>query len=234
MNGSAQGGRICPRGASFYTWQAGNTLENVASQAGITVNSLREANPTVDFADLAAGDVICLPSALISCFGAQNYTVQAGDTLTKIARAFRTTTAELRRLNPGVLANNLQIGQVICVPNNTSGDSACGAGFQQHAICAGQTYSQILVENDISYNAMRQINPDVRPSAPLVGQSYCVPEDPADLGTCSGGRRTYRISQSLTLGELAAALNTTQGALLQLNPSLRPSNFVEGQIICIP
>lgn len=30
-------GRICPRGASYYTWQTGDTLRSVAQQAGTTV-----------------------------------------------------------------------------------------------------------------------------------------------------------------------------------------------------
>ena len=234
MNGSAQSGRICPRGASFYTLQTGDTLVSVASQAGITTDALQQANPDVNFADLAAGDVICVPPVQLSCVSGQSHTVQAGDTLTKIARTYQTTTAELRRLNPGVLANNLQIGQILCVPNNTPSDNVCGVGFTQRSIRSGQTYSQVLVENDISYNAMRQINPSVRPSAPLVGQAYCVPDSTGSLGTCSNGKSTYQIPQTMTLGELAATLNTTQGTLLQLNPSLRPSNFVEGQIICIP
>ena len=33
-------GRICPRGASYYTWQAGDTLRSVSQQAGTTVHIL--------------------------------------------------------------------------------------------------------------------------------------------------------------------------------------------------
>ncbi|HOC08327.1 MAG TPA: LysM domain-containing protein [Bacillota bacterium] len=37
-----------------------------------------------------------------------------------MARRFNTTVNALRRLNPGVDPNNLQIGQVICVPGSQS------------------------------------------------------------------------------------------------------------------
>lgn len=53
--------------------------------------------------------------ALPSCPGVR-YTIVAGDTLFALARRSGTTVAELLRLNPGVDPNNLQIGQVLCLP----------------------------------------------------------------------------------------------------------------------
>ncbi|NLM97777.1 MAG: DUF3794 domain-containing protein [Halanaerobiaceae bacterium] len=52
----------------------------------------------------------CPPSYVV-------YVVQAGDTLYKISRRYRTTVDELIRANPGIDPNNLQIGQKICVPS---------------------------------------------------------------------------------------------------------------------
>ncbi|HHU93172.1 MAG TPA: DUF3794 domain-containing protein [Halanaerobiaceae bacterium] len=52
----------------------------------------------------------CPPSYVV-------YIVQAGDTLYKISRRYRTTVDELIRANPGIDPNNLRIGQKICVPS---------------------------------------------------------------------------------------------------------------------
>lgn len=230
---SEQQGRICQRGASYYTWQSGDTLQNVASANGISTQALQGANEGVDFAALAAGDVICVPAAVTtSCAGAQLYTVVRGDTLNKIAASYGVTVAQIRVLNPGVTPTNLQVGQVLCIPN-ANVVSPCGEGYTAKSIANGQTFASILIENDLSYYAMRQINPNVTPQNPMAGQTYCVPAS-GGIGTCASGRQTYTIPDNYPLGELAAVLNTTQATLLQLNPTLKPSDFVQGQIICIP
>lgn len=51
----------------------------------------------------------CLP-------GSQPYTIRAGDTLYTLAIRFNTTVEAIMRINPGIDPNNLQIGQVICIP----------------------------------------------------------------------------------------------------------------------
>ncbi|QTL99463.1 DUF3794 domain-containing protein [Iocasia frigidifontis] len=56
-----------------------------------------------------AADDECPPSYVV-------YVVQAGDTLWKIARRYRTTVDALIEANPNIDPNNLQIGQKICVP----------------------------------------------------------------------------------------------------------------------
>ena len=44
------------------------------------------------------------------------YTIQPGDTYFLLAQRFGTTVAAIQAANPGVDPNNLQIGQVICIP----------------------------------------------------------------------------------------------------------------------
>lgn len=228
---SEQQGRICQRGASFYTWQAGNTLQSVASASGITAQALEDANNGVDFSTLVAGDVICVPAQVTTCAQGRRYTITRGDTLSAIATRFSTTVSEIMALNPGLTANNLQVDAVICLPPAQS--SPCGEGYTAKTISPGQTFASLLIENDMSYYAMRQINPSLAPQNPSAGQTYCVPST-GGVGTCANGKRTYTIQDNYALGELAAVLNTTQATLLQLNPSLKPSDFVAGQIICIP
>ena len=80
-------GRICPRGASYYTWQAGDTAQSVAQRNGTTVQALQVLNPDVNFATLPAGTEICLPSQSYTCISGAPYTVQPGDSFTSIAAA---------------------------------------------------------------------------------------------------------------------------------------------------
>lgn len=48
--------------------------------------------------------------------GTTPYTIRAGDTFYLLAIRFNTTVEAIMRANPNVNPNNLQIGQVICIP----------------------------------------------------------------------------------------------------------------------
>lgn len=50
------------------------------------------------------------------CTGAWPYTIRSGDTLWLIAKRFNITTEALMSANPKLNENNLQIGQIICIP----------------------------------------------------------------------------------------------------------------------
>ncbi len=42
-------GRICPRGAGYYVWQEGDTLQSVVQANGTTLQAIHLINPYVDF-----------------------------------------------------------------------------------------------------------------------------------------------------------------------------------------
>lgn len=55
--------------------------------------------------------------AILSCPpGYTPYTIQAGDTLWRLARMTRTTVENLMLQNPGLDPCSLRVGQVVCVP----------------------------------------------------------------------------------------------------------------------
>lgn len=267
-------GRICPRGASYYTWQAGDTLRSVTQQAGTTLQAMQLVNPDVDFSTIAVGTEICLPSQSFTCVSGMAYSVRAGETFTSIAEDFGISTYELAERNPGVDQNNLMVGQVLCVPfmtggngsNNSNGggnnrpaapntpnlptpslpsqqptpppavilpsNPTCPSGYTRDTVRSGQTYADLLLRHNVSYRAMRSANPRLSPGALFVGQSYCAPPT-GSRQTCQN-LRSYTILPGEDLETLAAKLRTTKGRLLALNPTLLPSDFSSGTVICIP
>ncbi|MBQ3157220.1 MAG: LysM peptidoglycan-binding domain-containing protein [Clostridia bacterium] len=275
-------GRICPRGASYYTWQPGDTLRSVSQQAGTTVQAMQLINPDVDFSAIAIGTEICLPSQSFTCVSGMAYSVRAGETFTSIAEDFGISTYELAERNPGVDQNNLMVGQVLCVPFMTGGGnsggnsnggsnggnrpaepttpslptpslpsapaqpstppivivpstppaSACPSGYTRDIVRAGQTYTDLLLRHNVSYRAMRSANPRLSPGYLVVGQSYCAP--PAGTRQICQNLKSYTILPGEDLETLAADLRTTKGRLLALNPTLLPSDFSSGTVICIP
>ena len=276
-------GRICPRGASYYTWQAGDTLRSVAQQAGTTVQAMQLINPDVDFSTIAIGTDICLPSQSFTCVSGMAYSVRAGETFTSIAADFGISTYELAERNPGVDQNNLLVGQVLCVPfmtgtgssggtgsaNGNAGmnqpaapdtpnlptpslpsapsqpstppvviipttppASTCPSGYTRDVVRAGQTYADLLLRHNVSYRAMRSANPRLSPSYLVVGQTYCAP--PANTRQVCQNLGYYTILPGEDLEIVAAKLRITKGRLLSLNPGLLPTDFTEGNVICIP
>ena len=258
-------GRICPRGASYYTWRAGDTIQMVAQQNGTTLQALQLLNPDVDFATIAIGTEICLPSQSYTCISGRAYSVRAGETFYSIAQDLGISTLELAERNPGVDQANLMVGQILCVPfaSGTGSDipaepdtpnlptpsvpsrpttppiviqpgqtTACPAGYTRDLVRAGQTYADILVRHNVSYRAMRSANPRLSPNLLIAGTAYCAPPS-GTRQTCTG-LNTYTVLPGESLTSLARDLNTTIGRLLALNPTLLPSDFSSGTVICVP
>lgn len=277
-----QTGRICPRGASYYVWQTGDTLQQVALENHTTAQALQVLNPDVNFSTLPAGYEICLPSQVYTCISGREYTVRAGDTFTSIAEALGITTYELSERNPDVSPDSLTPGQILCVPDvsddqgsggvtdpgqipviplppyvtgpgqqqpvypdgpQTSVPSvpvipvvpskpSCAAGYSTFTIRPGQTYADILIENNVSYQAMRSLNPNLLPNFLVAGRTYCAP--PAGTRQLCTGTTSYTVRPSDTLATVAERFHTTPGRLLMLNPTLLPTDFSSGTIVCVP
>ena len=109
---------VCPGGT--YTVRLGDTFYSIARRFGVSVQALIDANPGVDFNRLRVGQTICLPRGVpgpIPCPGGQLYRIQAGDTLSSIARRNNISLQRLASANPHLTdPDRLQIGTVICIP----------------------------------------------------------------------------------------------------------------------
>ncbi|MBE5769565.1 MAG: LysM peptidoglycan-binding domain-containing protein [Clostridiales bacterium] len=226
-------GRICPRGAGYYIWQQGDSLAGVAARNSTTAQAIRVINPDVDFDTLAAGSEICLPSQSYTCISGQPYTVRQGDTFSGIAEALNISVYELAERNPGVTPDSLMPGQILCVPAQAELPTSCPSGYTAGRIARGDTYAQLLIRHNVSYNAMRSANPGLQPGGLIAGEAYCAPPQGARQ-VCPEGGRFYTIERGETLLTVANVLGVTPGRLLRSNPSLLPSDFAQGTVICVP
>jgi nucleoid-associated protein YgaU len=100
-----------------YIVQSGDTLRSIAQKfyGDSTLWTLiQNANPGIDPNNLQIGHQLQIQ------FG-QQYTVQSGDTLVKIAEQFYGNSSLwtlIRNANPGIDPNNLQVGQQLQIPAN--------------------------------------------------------------------------------------------------------------------
>ena len=210
-------GRICPRGASYYTWQAGDTLRSVAQQAGTTVQAMQLINPDVDFSALPIGAEICLPSQSYTCVSGMAYSVRAGETFTSIAEDFGISVYELAERNPGVDQNNLIVGQILCVPFMT-GDSQGSGSMNQPAEPSPPNLPTPSLPS--------------RPSQPTTPPVVIVPTPVPN--TCPSGYTQDFVRSGQTYADLLLRHNVSYRAMRSANPRLSPGYLMVGQSYCAP
>jgi peptidoglycan endopeptidase LytF len=158
------------------------------------------------------------------------YSIQAGDTLFRLAQTYGTTVNAIITINPGINPNALQIGQRICIPG--APPVVCPEGSFSYVIRRGDTLFALAQQFGTSIAAITAINPGINPNALQVGQTICIPGEPTV--TCPEGSFSYTIQRGDTLFALAQRYNTTTSAILALNPGLDPNALQVGRIICIP
>ena len=170
------------------------------------------------------------PRAKIYCPGGTVHTIVRGDTYYKLAQRHNTTVDAIRRANPGVDENNLQIGQKICIP--VSPQPAPCPGGTVHTIAAGNTYYNLAQRYNTTVDAIRRANPGVDENNLQIGQKICIPVSPQPA-PCPGGT-VHTIVAGNTYYNLAKQYNTTVDAIRRANPGVDENNLQIGQKICIP
>ena len=163
--------------------------------------------------------------------GSFAYTIRPGDTLYLLAQRYNTTVEAIQRLNPGINPNNLQIGQVICIPG--APPTGCPSGFF-YTIRAGDTLYLLSQRFGVSVDAIIRANPGINPNNLQIGQRICIPGAvPPPLPPCQNGFY-YTIRAGDTLYLLAQRFGVSVDAIIRANPGIDPNNLRIGQTICIP
>ncbi|NLL81037.1 MAG: LysM peptidoglycan-binding domain-containing protein [Tissierellia bacterium] len=167
--------------------------------------------------------------------GSFAYTIRSGDTLWILAQRYNTTVEAIMRINPGIDPNNLQIGQVICIPGGTTPPpTRCPVGSFEYTIRSGDTLWILAQRYNTTVEAIMRINPGLDPNNLRVGMVICVPEEGPPPMTCPRGSFEYTVRPGDTLFSIAQRYNTTVGAILRINPGLDPNNLRVGMVICVP
>lgn len=107
----------------------------------------------------------------------------------------------------------------------------CPEGYRQGVVRNNQSFTDLLIEYDVSFNAMRGANPLLPTTRLSPGTVFCAPP----VGTrrlCARG--SYILAANETLDSLAAAWGIAPATLLRANPNLAPRDFVGGRVICLP
>lgn len=112
-----------------------------------------------------------LPITNKPCASGRFYIIKAGETLTSIASKVGIPLAVLVSLNPEVDPLNLQVGELLCLPE----ESVCPSGVFWE-VEEGDTFYKIAKANGVSLEALIALNPYVNPNNLQIGQFLCLPE----------------------------------------------------------
>ena len=187
------------------------------------------SNGTTRIGDDVINQTAIDPSACPA--GSQSYRVQRGDSFYLIARRFGVSVRTLMNANPSIAAGRLMVGDILCIPVGEG--RSCPVGSSAYTVQQGQSVVDVMLASNVSLRALREYNEDIRLTALRPGDVLCVPPN-GDRGLCENGGPVYRIQEGDTLDELAELNGTNVEQLLRLNPNLLPSDFVAGQVICLP
>ena len=163
--------------------------------------------------------------------GSESYRVQRGDSFYLIARKFGISVRALMNANPAIAAGRLLVGDILCVPVGEG--RSCPVGSSAYTVQQGQSVVDVMLSSNVSLRALREYNEDIRLTAHRPGEVLCVPPS-GDRGLCENGGPVYRLQEGDTLDEIAERNGTNVEQILRLNPNLLPSDFVSGQVICLP
>lgn len=95
------------------------------------------------------------------------YLVQKGDTLSKISKVLNVSLTDLKKLNPDLDPDKIQIGQEIKVPDKIT---------NVYSIKKGDTLSKIAKKMNVSLDDLKRLNPDLDPNKLQIGQEINLPD----------------------------------------------------------
>ena len=179
-------------GQSFiYTVVAGDTLAVIASRFNTTPEGIVQLNGLKDPNKLALGQQLKIPGKASSAGtgGASTggatgtYTVQAGDTLGKIAVRYGTTVTALLQLNGLKNPDVLAIGQKLKVPGGSGAAPAAvgtpkpatGGQARTYVVQKGDTLLSIARRYGLTTKQLQAANNITNPDKIFPGQTLVIP-----------------------------------------------------------
>ncbi len=174
-------------GQSFtYTVAQGDSLTSLAKKFGVTQESILTLNGLTNPDALKAGQTLKIPgqgattAGTSASAGPTTYTVQPGDTLSKIAVKFGVTTKQLVAANDITNPDVLPVGKVLVISaDETAGPSSSptstSSGPKTYVVQPGDTLAQIAVRNGVTLSQLMAANNITNPDKIFSGQTLKIP-----------------------------------------------------------
>lgn len=248
--------------SSYYTVRPGDTCASLIATYGLNPTNFYSGNSALNCNSLQVGQVICLNylssgtwntgsySTSNGYYGCANsYTIKAGDTCSAL---FGADQSLFYASNPNINCNNLQIGQVICLPyayGSSSWTSNYGTVYNTgygcpnpYTVKAGDTCAGILSYYGQDSSSFYTNNQGINCNNLQVGQVLCLQTSygsyaGTNYGTSYYGGYGCANPYTIKAGDTCASIISYYGQLSSsfyaANPYINCNNLQIGQVICL-
>jgi cell wall-associated NlpC family hydrolase len=214
-----------PSSPGVHVVQDGETLGQIALDAGTDAATLASLNGLDDANTLSIGQSLKLPSRSAAAPAATaapsaTYTVSDGDTLWDIAQHFGTTTDAIVQLNHLDDANHLSLGMVLKVPSGRASAlnaSAPSAGASSTTASSAATGASTA------------------PAANATGPSSSATAAPSAAAASKRNLLvSYTVQPGETLGQIARQFDVQSDAIAQATNLPDPNKLAIGTVLKVP
>ena len=205
---------------NYYTVQKGDTLYNIATKYGLTVNKLKEMN-NLSSNILNVGQTLKVKEENETNLGDYNiYVVQKEDNLYNIAKKFDVTVDTLKKIN-NLTSNNLQINQQLLIPKSEDinikiKDNEEGIIYK---VKSKDTLYNIAKAYNVSVDEIKKTN-NLTSNSLQVGDELIIPISETEIIEVkpkNSDQFKYIVQKGDNLYSIANKFNTTVNGIKQLN-----------------
>ena len=242
---------VLSQGTITYKVQQGETINDIAKKYQVTPYDIYKLNPDA-VGKLNSKSVLLIPvkTAVKAIVQAEKkHTVLPKETLFGIEKKYNVSDADLKKANPFLEKDGLQINQVLVIPSK-NGVKTMTTVVQEktlyHDVLAKETKYSIAKKYGITVAELEKRNPEIVSNL-TVGSHLLIKGNPAKNPVLSQKETikkevaaapvkkyaTYEVKPKETLYSLSKMFDLSQEELLVLNPELK--NGVEtGMLLKVP
>ncbi len=229
---------------SVYVVKRGDSLEEIASRHGKTVQTLMDANGLKSKNRIYVGQRMKIPGAYVSKSPKSPkspakpsvYVVKRGDNLEEIADRHGTTVPDLMDINGIKAKNRIYVGQRLKIP----GDSVSKAPTPPakpsvYVVKRGDNLEEIADRHGTTVPDLMDINGIKAKNRIYVGQRLKIPGDSVSKAPTPPAKPSvYVVKRGDNLDEIASRHGTTVQALMKVNRIRSKNKIYVGQKLKIP
>ncbi len=238
---------------SQYEVKPTDTLASISKQFSISTTELMRINKLTGNSLIMPGQVLRLvdnviqPSVLDKLSGTVQHKVQAGETLSQIAKRYELKLPTLLALNSLKEESLIFPGQVLKIRAvNPSKVTSVQSEAKEHVVVEGESLSQIANRYGVSLATLLRANKLTKTSLIFVGQTLAIPTStPSQQSVVSAneiGKPTsvcifhgfHKIKAGETISKLASVYAVSAQALMTANQLNPKSTIYIGQKLVIP
>lgn len=241
---------------TYHKVRRGDTLSQIAGRYGTSVRAIQDSNGMGRRTMIREGAVLTIPTSTASMRGGPSYQevadyrtgetvryrVRRGDTLSSIARRFRTTVPVIQTANGLGHSTRIYAGQSLSVtygqrsahavasaaPARPPQGQASASGGSV-VVRRGDTLIAIARRHGTTVGALQSANGLGRSSRIYAGQTLRLP----DGAVASSGTVYHRVRRGDTLGKIARRYGTSVGQLCRWNDMRSTDTLYPGQSLVV-